>query len=154
MTAAVALCACGCGEETQPYARTIASRGQVAGEPARFVRGHGIRLGAARRSRVAVARARTVRALLAGREAVEGDARARYMERMRHASELVVGAVHDETPEVTRARIWAALGLPAPEGMSPVEALLIVLAAQVDPEASPDRRLGWTAGLDAQGGAA
>lgn len=37
-------CCCGCGDKTELWARTVSSRGRVAGEPKRYVRGHNRRL--------------------------------------------------------------------------------------------------------------
>jgi hypothetical protein len=37
------LCQCGCGGETKPYSRTDLARGQVKGNPRRFLQGHNLR---------------------------------------------------------------------------------------------------------------
>lgn len=70
-------------------------------------------------------------------------AHADYAATIRAWSERIVGAVHDDGPEQVLAHITAALRIPPAPGVDPVVALVTVLAAQVDPEASPDERFGW-----------
>jgi hypothetical protein len=41
--AVMALCACGCGQETKPASATMRNRGWVAGQPLRYVLGHNMR---------------------------------------------------------------------------------------------------------------
>ena len=40
MSAPPHLCACGCGQPTEPYTRSDTRRGRVKGESARYVQGH------------------------------------------------------------------------------------------------------------------
>lgn len=40
----IGFCQCGCGKPSGVYARTFASKAQIAGEPKRYLRGHGSRL--------------------------------------------------------------------------------------------------------------
>jgi hypothetical protein len=67
-----------------------------------------------------------------------------YAEQLLHALSLFVGAVHDEGPAERRAALSAALRLTPPSGVDPVEALAVVLAAQIDPDLTGEQRLGWT----------
>jgi hypothetical protein len=64
------------------------------------------------------------------------------------ASAQIVAASHrgeDTTPYVE-----AALSLRAPDDVSPVVALVTLLAAQADPDTSLSERLHWTLALDPQ----
>lgn len=127
-----ALCRCGCGKPAPLATRTDARSGLVRGEPARFIRGHA-------GSAIAKAHRRTAKGLP---PIPESDA-AEYAERLAHASQLVIGAVHDEGQAAIRAAITAALRIPPPPGIDPVTALVTVLAAQVDPDTTTSTRLGW-----------
>lgn len=134
MTAVLArTCECGCGQPTQPYKRSCPVRGHRAGEPARFIRGHGGLQAATQELRTAIPPAE------------------QYGIDIRFAAELVVGAVHDEGPEAVQEAIDRALILPAPPGVDPAVALAVALAAMVDPTADPESRLGWTRGLTTTG---
>lgn len=69
-----------------------------------------------------------------------------YAEQLLHLSARIVGAVHDDGPDELLEHLAAALAVPAPPGVDPVVALVTVVAAQVDPEASESVRLGWLGG--------
>ncbi|QYN41090.1 hypothetical protein K1T35_47975 (plasmid) [Pseudonocardia sp. DSM 110487] len=66
-----------------------------------------------------------------------------YAERLLHISKLIVGAVHDDGPDMERKHLRAAFRLEPPSGIDPVEALVTILAAQIDPKATTEQRLGW-----------
>jgi DNA-binding NarL/FixJ family response regulator len=73
--------------------------------------------------------------------------RAAYASNMlRHCAAIAV-AVRDGGPDETRRAISNALTMEAPAGFHPVEALVTVLAAHIDPDASLDELVGWTRGL-------
>lgn len=152
MTATVHLCECGCGRPTPLYVRTVPCRGQVAGQPARFLRGHAGAAGVAGRNRRRMAAVRRAYAVRVARAVAATTSLERYAEQLRFASERIIGAVHDDGPAAAQEAIVRALILPAPPGVDPAVALCAVLAAQVDPDSTPEERLGWTRGLE--GGAA
>lgn len=66
-----------------------------------------------------------------------------YASILRFWSERIVGAVHDDGPDELLAHIREALTVPPAEGVDPIVALVTVLAAQVDPDATATQRLGW-----------
>lgn len=131
MTAGPGLCGCGCGAATSLAVRTRRRDGLVAGEPLRFIHGHNQRL--ARRD--------------GGH--LPPPAPEVYAEALRAVSEQLIGAVHDEGSAEVRIHIARALAMQTPHGVDPVEALAVVLAAQVDPDAPTSRRLGWVEALSA-----
>ncbi|WP_285751960.1 hypothetical protein [Lentzea sp. NBRC 105346] len=64
------------------------------------------------------------------------------------ALRLVV-AVHDEGPDATTAALTAINALPQPDnGVHPATALIVTLAAMVDPRRSHADLLGWVRKLD------
>lgn len=69
--------------------------------------------------------------------------RAAYAEKLLHLSARIVGAVHDEGPDAISRAIDLALIEPAPDGVDPVQALVTVLAAQVDPDKRFSQSLAW-----------
>lgn len=71
-----------------------------------------------------------------------------YMSAVAIASEPIIAAVHRGEPAEMRAWLTSIAGLPAPDGVSPVEALVAVLAAQVDPDTNLTDRLDWTRAFD------
>lgn len=78
------------------------------------------------------------------------EAQAAYAEQLHHHSARIIGAVHDEGPDAVQQAIDRALIIPAPPGMDPAVSLITVLAAQVNPEATTQERLGWVADLAAR----
>lgn len=72
-----------------------------------------------------------------------GVDRAAYAERLLHLSARIVGAVRDEGPDAIGRAIDQALIVEAPAGVDPVQALVTVLAAQVDAERRPSQNLAW-----------
>ena len=66
-----------------------------------------------------------------------------YAERLLHLSARIVGTVHDEGPEAISKAIDQALIVEAPAGVDPVQALVAVLAAQVDDRLRHSQSLGW-----------
>jgi hypothetical protein len=66
-----------------------------------------------------------------------------YAEQLLWMSAAIVGAVHDEGPQAIGIAIDEALILPAPAGVDPVQALITVLAAQIDPDARTSQSLAW-----------
>lgn len=66
-----------------------------------------------------------------------------YMIRLAHVSQRIIGAVHDEGPDMSGLHITAALAIEPPDGIDPTRALIAVLACQVDPRADVEERLGW-----------
>jgi hypothetical protein len=137
----VKLCECGCGQTTPIAKETDRRRGAVKGEPYRFVRGHG-----------GLVHARAARGLPAlappAVPAAAGRARALYAEDLLHLTEQIVGAIHFDGPDEIRAHVAAALRLAPPPGVNPVEALVTVLAAQIDPDTTAEQRLGWVRAFD------
>lgn len=121
-TPAAGLCRCGCGHPTPPSPRNYAARGHVKGEPMPFLPGHSsVRRG----------------------DVHDVDPMVVYADQLRHAAALIIGAVHDEGPGAVQEAIDRALIIPAPGNVDPAVALITVLAAQVDPTASAETRLGW-----------
>jgi len=69
-----------------------------------------------------------------------------YAEQLLHLSARIVGAVHDEGPDAVSQAIDRALIVEAPAGVDPVQALVTVLAAQVNadlPSSVTLRWIGW-----------
>ncbi|MDN5918994.1 MAG: hypothetical protein L0I76_28525, partial [Pseudonocardia sp.] len=137
------LCACGCGKPTPHAGKTNKARGLIKGEPTFYLRGHGgARRGGQATAALAAVRRRAaedVGAVPVSRLPAPPVAAAPepltpaelYGERLAHASELIVGAVHDEGPVAVREAMAGALALAPPPGVDPVTALITVLAAQV-----------------------
>lgn len=71
--------------------------------------------------------------------------REEYAEHLLHLSARIVGAVHDEGPEAISRAIDRALIVEAPSGVDPVQALVTVLAAQVDDTRRHSQSLAWLA---------
>lgn len=131
-------CECGCGQPTNPAPKTCRRKGWVAGQPLRFIRGHAGGLATAQGARG--------RAVDPPRTPTE-----RYLENLLHASERIVGVVRDDSPQAVREAIDRALILKQPPGVDPVEALVTVLAAQIDPDTTAEQRLGWVRAFDPAG---
>lgn len=74
-----------------------------------------------------------------------------YAETLVPLAMRLVGAVRDEGPETVHAILHAVRTRPAPEGVDPIEALAIVLAAAVDPEKPASELLGWTENIESPG---
>jgi len=66
-----------------------------------------------------------------------------YAEQLLWRTALIVGAVRDEGPAAISVAIDEALILPAPPGVDPVQALVTVLAAQIDPDQPASTSLAW-----------
>lgn len=66
-----------------------------------------------------------------------------YALQLLHLSARIVGAVHDEGPDAISKAIDQALIVEAPAGVDPVQALVAVLAAQVDDRLRHSQSLGW-----------
>lgn len=66
-----------------------------------------------------------------------------YAERLLHLSARIVGTVHDEGPEAISKAIDQALIVEAPPGVDPVQALVTILAAQIDVNLRHTQSLGW-----------
>ena len=74
---------------------------------------------------------------------------AEYSTALALASAQIIAAVHRAEPDEVRRQIRSAMTLGSPPpGMAPFEALVTVLAAQVDPDTSLTERLAWTVLLD------
>ena len=73
---------------------------------------------------------------------------AEYAEHLLHLSARIVGAVHDEGPEAVSKAIDHALIVEAPAGIDPVQALVTVLAAQVNADLPSSVTLRWVAWRD------
>ena len=133
------LCECGCGHPAPLAKRTDPRRGLIAGQPARFIRGH-----------AGSVRAQELRAARTGSEprARFSTPSERYAEDLLHHTELLVGAVHDDGPDQLRAHLAAALRLQPPPAVDPLEALVTVLCAQIDPDTTAEQRLGWVRAYD------
>jgi hypothetical protein len=121
------LCACGCGRPAPIAKRTDPRRGLVAGQPSRYIRGHG-----------GIARIRG-----ASTSPIEA-----YTEQLLHRSKLIVGAVRDGGPDELLRQIDLALAMRQPDGIDPAVALIAVLAAQIDPDTTDEQRLGWVRAFD------
>lgn len=67
-----------------------------------------------------------------------------YNDNLINHAMLIVGAVHGDGPDVTKAAISRALAVPAPVGVDPVEALVVTLAAMVDADRQASDLLAWT----------
>jgi hypothetical protein len=118
------LCECGCGQPAPIARRTDPRRGLIVGEPSRYIRGHG---GIAR---------------------ITAGATERYLEDLIHRSKLIVEAVRDTGPDELLRQIDLALAAQQPDGVDPAVALITVLAAQIDPKATDEQRLGWVRQFD------
>lgn len=55
----------------------------------------------------------------------------------------LVGAVHDEGPNAVRGALVACRCLTPPRGIDPDDALIVLLAAMVDPDKRRSELLGW-----------
>jgi hypothetical protein len=133
------LCECGCGQPTPIAKRTDHKRGLVAGEPVRFIRGHA---GSARAQELRAARTGTTP------RARFSTPTERYLEELLRRSKLIVEAVRDTGPDELLREIDLALALEQPPGVDPAVALVTVLAAQIDPKATDEQRLGWVRQFD------
>lgn len=134
------LCQCGCGEPTPVAKKTSRRDGHIIGQPIRFVSGHNARLP----RRPACPPCRCGCGLPAPRQHIAGE---KYRQRdyiighepapdarfVEAAAEIVM-AVHDGGPDDFREHLTDALALDAPDGVTPVEALVAALAALVDPD--------------------
>jgi hypothetical protein len=66
-----------------------------------------------------------------------------YAEQLLHLSARIVGAVHDEGPEAVSKAIDRALIVEAPAGVYPFQALVTILAAQVNADLPTSVTLRW-----------
>lgn len=169
------LCECGCGQPAPLARKTETAKGRVKGQPSRFIRGHnpsprpqtrrallptpdpstaklcecgcGRPAPIAQRNdrRLGVVRGQPRRFIRGHAGGVQSEA---YAEELLHRTQLLVGAVHDDGPDQLRAHLAATLRLKPPPGVDPVEALVTVLAAQIDPDTTAEQRLGWVRAFD------
>jgi hypothetical protein len=130
------LCECGCGQPTNPAPKTCRRKGWVAGQPLRFIRGHagGLATAQGARPRPTPDPPRTPTE--------------RYLENLLHRSKLIVGALRDDGPDELIRQIDLALAMRQPAGIDRVVALVVVLAAQIDPDTTDEQRLGWVRAFD------
>lgn len=70
-----------------------------------------------------------------------------YLDHIERHSDVIVHAMRTGDGRRIARLIDLALIVPAPENVVPDHALIMMLAAQVDPDASREQRLGWTDGL-------
>lgn len=77
--------------------------------------------------------------------ALSASALPTYASRVAHATARIVAAVRDDGPDELVAAIENVLAFAPPPGVNPVVALVTALAAQIDPDATLDQRLGWCA---------
>lgn len=138
------MCQCGCGQRTRVPRYSDRANGDVAGVPRAFVKGHNTGPGGGTRAKPSGPRQprRPRQGPLPAPSPAE-----KYAVELLGAAEQLVAAVRDDGPDVLRSHIAAALRLPAPDGIDPVEALVTVLAAQVDPDSPRSARVGWADAL-------
>lgn len=70
--------------------------------------------------------------------------KARYAASLMKQCERIVGAVHDDGPDVLQDTLDRARALPVPPGVDPDDALITIIAAMVDPQTPVSKRLHWT----------
>ncbi|GAB3471884.1 hypothetical protein [Actinophytocola sediminis] len=61
----------------------------------------------------------------------------------------LIATVHDEGPDAVAGALAAIRALPAPQGIQPADAVAVILAAAVRPDATRHQLWGWTDQLGA-----